>query len=134
MDFYIVFVKNRKKLDKYVKVNKIRNKTIIDIKQQLDDHGLEDSTEWREYFNLIIYTKITQTIKKNRDVYYIPNLNRIFTLDIDDIFQIKYNLSNKQKINFNLLFFYEDFKESKIYYDIIDNISLFDSIQIIKDY
>lgn len=134
MDFYIVFVKNRKKLDKYVKVNKIRNKSIIDIKQQLDDHGLEDSTEWREYFNLIIYTKITQTIKKNRDVYYIPNLNRIYTLDIDDIFQIKYNLSNKQKINFNLLFFYEDFKESKIYYDIIDNISLFDSIQIIKDY
>jgi hypothetical protein len=134
MDFYIVFVKNRKKLDKYVKVNKIRNKTIIDIKQQLEDHGLDDSTEWREYFNLIIYTKITQTIKKNRDVYYIPNLNKIHTLDIDNIFQIKDNLNNKQKINFNLLFFFEDFKDSKIYYDVIDNISLFDSIQIIRDY
>ena len=55
MEFYIVFVKNRKKLDKYIKINKVRNKTIIDIKQQLDDHGLEDVTEWREYFNLRVY-------------------------------------------------------------------------------
>jgi hypothetical protein len=133
MDFYIVFVKNRKKLDKYIKINKIRNKTIIDIKQQLEDHGLEDVSEWREYFNLIIYTKVMQTIRKHRDVYYIPNLNKINTLDIDDIFQIKENLSNK--INFNLLFFFEDFKDNqKLYENILSNISLFDAIQIIKDY
>lgn len=134
MDFYIVFVKNRKKLDKYIKINRIRTKTIIDIKQQLDDHGLDDVTEWREYFNLIIYTKITQTIKKNKDVYYIPNLNKIHTLDIEDIFQIKENLNSTKKINFNLLFFFEDFKDSKIYTNILDNISLFDAIQIIRDY
>jgi hypothetical protein len=133
MDFYIVFVKNRKKLDKYIKINKIRNKTIIDIKQQLDDHGLEDVTEWREYFNLIIYTKITQTIRKNKDVYYIPNLNKISTLEIDDIFQIKENLIGK--VNFNLLFFFEDFKDNqKLYENILSNISLFDAIQIIRDY
>lgn len=136
MEFYIVFVKNRKKLDKYVKINRIRNKTIIDIKQQLDNHGLDDITEWREYFNLIIYTKITQTIKKNKDVYYIPNLNKIHTLDIDDIFQIKENLNtNKHRINFNLLFFFEDFKNNQqLYENILSNISLFDAIQIIKDY
>ena len=133
MEFYIVFVKNRKKLDKYIKINKIRNKTIIDIKQQLDDHGLEDVTEWREYFNLIIYTKITQTIRKNKDVYYIPNLNKINTLEIDDIFQIKDNLVGK--INFNLLFFFEDFKDNqKLYENLLSNISLFDAIQIIRDY
>lgn len=133
MEFYIVFVKNRKKLDKYIKINKIRNKTIIDIKQQLDDHGLEEATEWREYFNLIIYTKITQTIRKNKDVYYIPNLNKISTLDIDDIFQIKENLMCK--INFNLLFFFEDFKDNqKLYENLLSNISLFDAIQIIRDY
>lgn len=133
MEFYIVFVKNRKKLDKYIKINKIRNKTIIDIKQQLDDHGLEDVTEWREYFNLIIYTKITQTIRKNKDVYYIPNLNKISTLEIDDIFQIKENLIGK--VNFNLLFFFEDFKDNqKLYENILSNISLFDAIQIIRDY
>ena len=133
MDFYIVFVKNRKKLDKYVKINRIRNKTIIDIKQQLDDHGLEDVSECREYFNLIIYTKITQTIRKNKDVYYIPNLNKINTLEIDDIFQIKENLVGK--INFNLLFFFEDFKDNqKLYENLLSNISLFDAIQIIRDY
>lgn len=133
MEFYIVFVKNRKKLDKYIKINKIRNKTIIDIKQQLDDHGLEDVSEWREYFNLIIYTKVTQTIRKNKDVYYIPNMNNISTLDIDNIFQIKENLNGK--INFNLLFFFEDFKDNqKLYEDLLSSISLFDAIQIIRDY
>jgi len=133
MEFYIVFVKNRKKLDKYIKINKIRNKSIIDIKQQLDDHGLEEATEWREYFNLIIYTKITQTIRKNKDVYYIPNLCKINSLDIDSIFQIKDNLIGK--INFNLLFFFEDFKDNqKLYENLLSNISLFDAIQIIRDY
>jgi len=133
MEFYIVFVKNRKKLDKYIKINKIRNKTVIDIKQQLDDHGLEDVTEWKEYFNLIIYTKISQTIRKNKDVYYIPNLQKIITLEIDDIFQIKENLVGK--INFNLLYFYEDFKDNqKLFDDLLSSISLFDAIQIIRDY
>ena len=133
MEFYIVFVKNKKKLDKYVKINKIRSKTIIDIKQQLEDHGLDDVNEWREYFNLIIYTKITQSIRKNKDVYYIPNIQKIKNLEIDDIFQIKDNLS--EKINFNLLLFFEDFKDNqKLNDDILSNISYFDSIQIIRDY
>ena len=133
MEFYIVFVKNKKKLDKYVKINKIRSKTIIDIKQQLEDHGLDDVNEWREYFNLIIYTKITQSIRKNKDVYYIPNIQKIQNLEIDDIFQIKDNLS--EKINFSLLLFFEDFKDNqKLNDDILSNISYFDSIQIIRDY
>jgi hypothetical protein len=132
MDFYIVFVKNRKKLDKYIKINRVRNKTIIDIKQQLDDHGLDDYNEWKEYFNLIIYSKITQTIRKNRDVYYIPNTTKIYDINIDDIFQIKQNLTN---VNFNLLFFFEDFKNNQeIYEKLLNNISSFDAIQIIRDY
>jgi hypothetical protein len=134
MDFYVVFVKNRKKLDKYTKINKIRKKRVIDIRQELEDHGLEDNTEWREYFNLMIYTKIIQNIKKNNDIYYIPNLNRINTLEIDEIFHIKENLSTS-KINFNLLFFFEDFKENqKLYENLLSSISLFDAIQIIRDY
>ena len=133
MEFYIVFVKNKKKLDKYIKVNKIRNKAIIDIKQQLEDHGLEDVTEWRDYFNLMIYTKIRQALNKNKDVYYIPNLNKINNLEIDEILQIKENL--KEEINFNLLFFFEDFKDNQqLYENLLSNISLFDAIQIIRDY
>ena len=125
-------MKNRKKLDKYIKINRVRNKTIIDIKQQLDDHGLDDYNEWKEYFNLIIYSKITQTIRKNRDVYYIPNTTKIYDINIDDIFQIKQNLTN---VNFNLLFFFEDFKNNQeIYEKLLNNISSFDAIQIIRDY
>jgi hypothetical protein len=133
MEFYVVFVKNRKKLDKYIKINRIRLKTIIDIKQQLEEHGLEDSNDFREYFNLMIYTKIMQSAKKNKDVYYVHNLSKINTLEIDELLQIKDNL--KEKINFNLLFFFEDFKENeKLNNNILSNISLFDAIQIIKDY
>lgn len=133
MDFYIVFVKNRKKLDKYIKINKISKKTIIDIKQQLEDHGLDDINEWKVYFNLMIYTKITQSLRKNKDVYYIPNINNINTLEVEEIIQIKDNL--KQNINFNLLFFFEDFKDNeKLNKNILSNISLFDAIQIIRDY
>jgi len=133
MDFYVVFVKNRKKLDKYTKINKIKKKKIIDIKQELEDHGLEDVSEWKEYFNLMIYTKITQNIRKKYDIYYVPNLSKINTLEIDEIFQMKENL--REKVNFNLLFFFEDFKDNqKLYEDLLSSISLFDAIQIIRDY
>jgi hypothetical protein len=128
----MVFVKNRKKLDKYIKINRIRNKTIIDIRQQLDDHGLDNYDEWKEYFNLIIYTKITQTVRKGRDIYYIPNINKINDIDIDNIFQIREMINN---VNFNLLFFFEDFKDNQeLYENLLNNISFFDAIQIIRDY
>jgi len=133
MDFYVVFVKNRKKLDKYVKINKIRKKRVIDIKQELEDHGLDDTNEWREYFNLMIYTKIMQNIRKSYDIYYIPNLNKIGTLEIDEILQMKENL--KEEVKFNLLFFFEDFKDNqKLHENLLSSISLFDAIQIIRDY
>ena len=133
MEFYVVFVKNRKKLDKYMKINKIRKKKIVDIRQELEDHGLEDTTEFKEYFNLMIYTKIMQVIKKKNDIYYIPNLNKIHSLEIDEIIQIKENLD--RSINFNLLFFFEDFKDNeKLNTNLLSSISLFDAIQIIKDY
>ena len=33
MNFFCVYVKTRKKMDKYIKVNKVKNKYIIDIKK-----------------------------------------------------------------------------------------------------
>lgn len=132
MNFYVVFVKNRKKFDKYVKINRVRNKAIIDIKQQLDEHGIENLSEYKDYFNLLIYTKIVQTFRKNRDVYYIPNLNNIKNIDIDDVSQIKENLGMNNK--FNLLLFFEDFKENENISSIISNMNIFDAVQIISDY
>lgn len=132
MNFYVVFVKNRKKFDKYVKINRVKNKSIIDIKQQLDEHGIEDISEYKDYFNLLIYTKITQTFRKNRDIYYIPNLNNIKKINIDDVIQIKENLGMNH--NFNLLLFFKDFKESENITSIISNMNIFDAVQIISDY
>ncbi len=132
MKFYIVFVKNRKKFDKYVKINKVKNKVVIDIKQQLDEHGIENLDDYKDYFNLLIYTKIIQTFRKNRDVYYIPNLNKIKLVGIEDVLQIKENLGMNHE--FNLLLFFEDFKDSDNISSIISDMNIFDAIQIISDY
>lgn len=103
MNFYIVFTKNRKKFDKYVKVNKVKNKIIIDIKQQLDECNINNSyLEYKEYFNLLIYTKITQSILKKKDIYYLPNFSNKDII-IEDLFKIKKILNDN--VNFNILLF-----------------------------
>jgi hypothetical protein len=74
MNFYLVFTKSRKRFDKYVKVNRIKNKVIIDIKQQLEEYDIS-YVDYKEYFNLIIYTKIKHSLSKKKDIYYIPNFS-----------------------------------------------------------
>ena len=56
MDFFCVYVKNRKKLDKYVKVNRIRNKYIIDIKKIIEEEEISFDKE-RTYLKIIIFQK-----------------------------------------------------------------------------
>ena len=68
MDFFCVYVKNRKKLDKYVKVNRIRNKYIIDIKKIIEEEDISFDNE-RTYLKIIIFQKIQQAIDKNKDRY-----------------------------------------------------------------
>ena len=74
MDFFCVYVKNRKKLDKYVKVNRIRNKYIIDIKKIIEEEDISFDNE-RTYLKIIIFQKIQQAIDKNKDIYYIPDFD-----------------------------------------------------------
>lgn len=132
MDFYLVFTKNRKRFDKYVKVNKIKNKVIIDIKFLLDDYDVDDYDTYKDYFNLIIYTRIKHTLDKNKDIYYIPNFNNK-EFDIEEIFNIKKILSNKT--NFNILIFYDEFKDNDyINQSILENMNIFDASQILKSY
>ena len=57
MNFYLVLTKNKKKFDKYVKVNRIRNKVIIDIKTALEENEITDE-KFSDYFNLLIYTRM----------------------------------------------------------------------------
>lgn len=132
MNFYIVFTKNRKKFDKYVKVNKVKNKTIIDIKQQLEEYNIINYNEYKEYFNLLIYTKINQTLMKKKDVYYLPNFSNK-QMVIEDIFKIKKILENN--VNFNILLFFDEFKDDDVVYQsILENMSIFNASQILKSY
>lgn len=132
MDFYIVFCKNRKKFDKYVKVNRIKNKVIIDIKDQLEENNINNKNHYKDYFNLLIYTKILQSIKKNKDIYYIPNFYDK-NLDIKEIINLK--KYTNEKTNFNILMFFDEFgKDDDIFKDIINSLDIFDSSQIIRDY
>lgn len=132
MDFYLVFTKNRKRFDKYIKVNKIKNKVIVDIKYLLDDYDIDNYIKYKDYFNLIIYTRITHSLQKKKDIYYIPNFsNKDF--DIKEVFKIKKILNNK--INFNILIFYDEFKDDDyINQSILENMNIFDASQILKSY
>jgi len=133
MDFYLVFTKNRKRFDKYIKVNKIKNKVIIDIKFLLDDYEVDDYETYREYFNLIIYTRIKHSMDKHKDVYYIPNFNNK-DFDIEEVFKIKKILSSNN-MNFNILIFYDEFKnDDYINQSILENMNIFDASQILKSY
>jgi hypothetical protein len=132
MDFYVVFCKNRKKFDKYVKVNRIKNKVIIDIKDQLDENQINDKDRYRDFFNILIYTKISQSMKKEKDIYYIPNFYDK-SLDISNVLELKKYMNSKS--NFNILMFFDEFgNEDPLFRDLLSNLDVFDSSQIIRDY
>lgn len=130
MDFFCVYVKTRKKLDKYVKVNRIRNKYIIDIKKIMEEEEIAFDAE-KTYLKIIIFQKIQQAIDKNKDIYYIPDFDEQFS--IEKLLNIRKILGEEN--NFNVLIFYNEFrKEPKILDDVLGNLSKFSASQIIRDY
>jgi len=131
MNFYLTLCKNRKKFDKYVKVNRIKNKVIIDIKLALEENDIFDD-RYNDYFNLMIYTRITQSLNKGKDIYYIPNFDNE-KLDINEILKIKKIL--KEGTDFNVLMFFDEFKDdTRIQNDVLTNLAVFDNSQLLKDY
>jgi hypothetical protein len=130
MQFFCVYVKTRKKLDKYIKVNKIRNKYIVDIKKIIEEEEINDGGE-RTWLKILVFQKIQQAIEKNKDVYYVPDFDGDFS--IEKLLNIKRILG--QDNNFNVLIFYNDFrKEQKIIEDVFGNLTKFSASQIIRDY
>jgi hypothetical protein len=130
MDFFCVYVKNRKKLDKYIKVNRVRNKYIIDIKKIIEEEEISFDKE-RTYLKIIIFQKIQQAIDKNKDIYYIPDFDNQFS--IEKLINIRKILGEKN--NFNVLIFYNEFrKDPEILDDVLSNLSKFSNSQIIRDY
>jgi hypothetical protein len=132
MNFYLVLSKSRKKIDKYIKVNRISKKVIIDIKLAMEENDIEDGDKYTEYFNLMIYTRITQALNKEKDIYYIPNFtNKKF--DIKEVLKIKKIL--KEGTTFNVLWFFEEFKDDiRFQNEVLTSIPIFDNSQILSDY
>lgn len=130
INFFVVYVKVRKKFEKYIKNNKIKKKFVLDIKKMMIEEELGADTDKR-LLKVIILQKIQQAIEKNRDIYYIPDFD-------DPEFSIK-KLLNLKKIlgtnNFNILVFYDEFaKAPEIIEEAFDNLSKFSNSQIVKDY
>lgn len=130
MEFYCVYVKTRKKLDKYVKVNRIKNKYIVDIKKILEEEEIDFDKD-RTYLKILVNQKIQIAIEKNKDIYYVPDFEHDFS--IEKLLNIKKILGEGN--NFNVLIFFNDFrKDNDILDDVLGNLSKFNHSQIIRDY
>ena len=129
LNFFLVICKTRKKFDKFIKINRIRNKYIIDIKKIVDEEEV-DFKDDKTYLKILIFNKIQQAIDKKKDIYYIPDFDKDFSIE---------KLLNLKKIlgenNFNVLVFYNEFRKNpEIMDDVLSNLSKFNNSQIIRDY
>jgi len=131
MNFYITLTKTRRKFDKYIKINKIRNKVIVDINELIDEYDVRNDKH-RDYFNLMIYTRINHALRKGKDIYYIPNFHAT-DIKIEQLFKLKDSIN--YEIDFNVLLFYDEFLDNDtILSDVYQHLDEFNSSQIIKDY
>jgi len=129
MQFFCVYVKTRKKFDKYVKINRIRNKYIIDIKKILEEEEVDFNID-KTYLKILIFNKIEQAIEKGKDIYYIPDFDQDFS--IDKLLNLKKILGENE---FNVLIFYNEFrKDTQLLDGVLGNLSKFTNSQIIRDY
>lgn len=129
MEFFCVYCKTRKKFDKFIKVNRIRNKYIIDIRKIINEEevGLDEN---KTYLKILIFNKIQQAIEKNKDIYYIPDFDNNFS--IEKLLNIKKILGD---YNFNVLIFYNEFRKNpEIINGVLENLSKFSKSDIIRDY
>ena len=129
MNFFCVYCKVRKKFDKYIKVNKIKNKYIIDIKRIVEEEEV-DFEDDKTYLKILIFNKIQQAIDRKKDIYYLPDFENEFSIE---------KLLNLKKIlgenNFNVLIFYNEFrKNQEIIEEVFNNLSKSSNSQIIRDY
>lgn len=129
MNFFCVYCKTRKKFDKFVKVNRVKNKYIIDIRKIMEEEEVDFMGD-KTYLKIIIFNKIQQAIDKKKDIYYIPDFENDFS--IEKLLNLKKILAEN---NFNVLIFYNEFRKSpQIMEDVLANLTKFSSSQIIRDY
>lgn len=130
MNFFLVFCKNSKKFDKYVKLNRIRSKCVIDIKKMMEDEKVGTGQSANiEYFKVLVFKKMQMAAKKRKDIYYIPNFDN--QVPLDKLIRIRELLVHHK---FNLLFFYDEFKDEDITAAVMEQLGEFDASQIIENY
>lgn len=125
--FFLVFCKNRKKFDKYAKLNRIRNKYVIDIATlQLE----EEISKEEYYFKILVMRRIQEAVEKRRNVYYIPDFSS--PINVDTL------VASLQKVapeyDRNLLVFYDDFNDDESMAEAVSMLERFEAVQILKDY
>ena len=134
MEFFCVYVRTRKKLDKYMKSNKIKNKYVVDIKKIFEEDISSENASFesaKPYLKILVHKKIQEAIEKNKDVYYVPDFEHDFS--IEKLLNIKKLLGNEN--GFNVLIFFNDFrKDAEILSDVMGNLTKFSNSQIIRDY
>lgn len=131
--FFIVMVKTRKKLEKYFKINRIRNKQIIDIKKIMEEEKIKlNDKESISFFKVLVWNKIKMAKDKGKDIYYIPNYSNN-DLNMNKLFKLKESILEIDD-SFNLLCFHEEFLGTIWLSETLDNIEQFDNTQILKDY
>ncbi len=129
MNFFCVYVRTRKKLDKYLKLNNIKNKYIIDIAKIVSDEEVSFKDD-KTYLKILIFNKIQQAIDRKKDIYYIPDFDNEFS--IEKLLNLKKILGDN---NFNVLIFYNEFRKTPIVLDdVFGNLSKFNASQIVRDY
>lgn len=129
MSFFCVYCRTRKKFDKYIKLNAIKNKYIIDINKIISEEEVDFSND-KTYLKILIFNKIQQAIDKKKDIYYIPDFDNEFS--IEKLLNLKKILGDN---DFNILLFYNEFRKNpELIDDVFSNLSKFSSSQIIRDY
>ena len=129
MNFFCVYVKTRKKFDKFIKVNRIKNKYIIDIKKIIEEEEVQFKED-KTYLKILIFNKIQQAIDRKKDIYYIPDFDNEFS--IEKLLNLKKILGSN---SFNVLVFFNEFRKNQdILDDLFENLSKFQISQIIRDY
>jgi hypothetical protein len=131
MNFNCVFVKNRKKIQKYIKLNSVKNKVIVDVKKMIDEHSIDiKNKNSQNYLKTLIYQKLQQGEEKNKEVYYIPHLHKDFS--VNNLLNIKKILKEEQEVK--LLVFFKEFENDRLFVDILENLTHFSKITILEDY
>jgi len=131
LNFFLVLCKNRKKFDKYVKINKIRKMHCIDIKKMCIEEGVSGAeAKTSDSFKLIVLKRFHLAIEKKKNIYYIPN----FDADSNQ-FNKYFNIKSivEESHNFNLIFFHEDFTSGEAE-SLLDRIAEFSTSQILERY